>query len=275
MSAPPTQTGKPPRPPRIVAVSGIVFSALYVASLVLIRLAVPADPTDPGVWLADPVFRNWVHIALHVVPFTGIAFLWFMGVLRNRIGVLEDQFFATAFLGSGLLFVAMLFVAIAVSRGLLDTFGTGFASPGESEAYRVGRGMAYALMNTFGMKMAAVFMFVTSSIGLRTGFLARWVSYVGFVFGAVMLVAITDFAWVGLLLPCWVLLVSTWILFVDVHQGRQDAFPERLRNAPVDPPGIAGAGGDSFARLAPEMGKHRGISGGGTVRRVNQTKGQD
>ena len=106
-----------PSPPRVVAISGIIFSALYIVSLVLIRLAVPADPTEPGFWLADPAFRNWVRIALNLVPFTGIAFLWFMAVLRNRIGLLEDRFFATVFLGSGLLFVAMLFAAVSVARG--------------------------------------------------------------------------------------------------------------------------------------------------------------
>jgi hypothetical protein len=221
MSTPPTESGHPPAPPRVVAVSGIVFSALYIASLVLLRLAIPADPAEPGAWLADPVVRNGVRFALNLVPFTGIAFLWFMAVLRNRVGLLEDRFFATVFLGSGLLFVAMLFATVAVARGLLDTFGTGTVLPGESEAYRVGRGMAYALMNTFGMRMAAVFMFVTSTIGLRTAVLSRWVSFVGFAFGLVLLLVITDFAWIALLFPCWVLLVSTWILIADFHQGRQ------------------------------------------------------
>jgi hypothetical protein len=221
LTAAPTESGKPPTPPRMVAISGIVFSAFYIASLVLLRIAVPADPRDPGAWLADTVFRNWVHIALNLVPFTGIAFLWFMAVLRNRIGLLEDRFFATVFLGSGLLFVAMLFAAVAVSRGLLDAFATDTALPGASEAYRLGRGTAYALMNTFGMRMAAVFMFVTSTIGLRTAVLSRWVSFVGFAFGLAMLLAITDFAWIALLLPFWVLLVSTWILIADFHQVRQ------------------------------------------------------
>jgi hypothetical protein len=220
MSTAPIESGQPPAPPRVVAISGIVFSALCIASVVLLRLAVPADPADPGAWLADPVFRNWVHVALNLVPFTGIAFLWFMAVLRNRIGLLEDRFFATVFLGSGLLFVAMLFAAVAVSRGLLDTFGSSSGLPGQSETYRVGRGMAYALMNTFGMRMAAVFMLVTSSIGLRTGVLARWLSFVGFAVGFVFLLVITDFAWIALLFPCWVLLVSTWILIADFHQAR-------------------------------------------------------
>ncbi len=214
------QTQEVPSPPRVVAVSGIVFSVLYIASLVLIRLAVPADPTEPGVWLADPAFRNGVRIALNLVPFTGIAFLWFMAVLRNRIGLLEDRFFATVFLGSGLLFVAMLFAAVAVSRGLLDTFEPTSLPGPERNLSTLVDGMAYALMNTFGMRMAAVFMFVTSTIGLRTAVLSRWVSFVGFAFGLVLLLVITDFAWIALLFPWWVLLVSTYILSAEFRMER-------------------------------------------------------
>ncbi len=172
MSSSPTETRQPRSPPRVVAVSGIVFSLLYITGLVLIRIAVPADPRDPGIWLADPAYRNWVRIALNLVPFAGIAFLWFMAVLRNRIGLFEDRFFATVFLGSGLLFIAMLFAAGAVSRGLLETFAAARHLSADNETYAVGRAMAHALMNTFGMKMAAIFMFVTSMIGLRTGVLA-------------------------------------------------------------------------------------------------------
>jgi hypothetical protein len=218
MSTIPTETRLTPAPPRVVAISGIVFSVLYIASLVLIRSAVPADPTEPGAWLADPDFRNWIRFALTLVSFTGIAFLWFMAVLRNRIGLLEDRFFATVFLGSGLLFVAMLFAAAAVAQGLLDTFGTGAGLPGQSETYAFGRRMGYALMNTFGMRMAAVFMFVTSTIGLRTAILSRWVSFVGFAFGLVLLLVFTDFAWIALLIPFWVLLVSAWILIRDLDR---------------------------------------------------------
>ena len=60
----PPQTQQVPSPPRVVAISGMIFAVLYIVSLVLIRLAVPADPTEPGLWLADPSFRNWVRIAL-------------------------------------------------------------------------------------------------------------------------------------------------------------------------------------------------------------------
>jgi hypothetical protein len=215
MSTSPTESGRPPVPPRGIAISGILFSVLYIISLVLIRMAAPADPSDPGQWLADPVLRNWGSVALNLVPFTGLAFLWFMAVLRNRIGLLEDRFFATVFLGSGLLFVAMLFAACSVTQGLLNAFDLGL--PGESEAYKFGRGMAYALMHTFGIRMAAVFMFVTSMIGLRTGVLARSVSFTGFAFGLVLLLVVTEFAWIALLFPLWALLLSAYVLYTDLR----------------------------------------------------------
>jgi len=117
------------RTPRAAAVAGIVFSVLLISSLVLLRISVPAESAVPGTWLTDSGKRTAVAIGLNLIPFAGIAFLWFIGVIRDRIGTHEDRFFATVFLGSGLLLVGMLFVAAAVAGGLFVT-GPGFG-PGE------------------------------------------------------------------------------------------------------------------------------------------------
>ena len=93
--------------PRAGAIAGIIFSILLIISLVLIRVSVPATPADAGTWLSD--IGKAVSLALDLLPFAGIAFLWFIGVLRDRMGAQEDRFFATVFLGSGLLFLAMIF----------------------------------------------------------------------------------------------------------------------------------------------------------------------
>jgi hypothetical protein len=81
------------RTPRAAAVAGIVFSVLLTVALVLVRLAVPSDPADAGDWLADGRKRDAVLLALNLLPFAGIAFLWFIGVVRDRIGAGEDRFF--------------------------------------------------------------------------------------------------------------------------------------------------------------------------------------
>jgi hypothetical protein len=218
-----SKEGRPaPAPPRAVAIVGIVFSAMYMTSLVLVRLALPADPTDPGGWLSDSGYRSSVQVALNLVPFTGIAFLWFMGVLRTRIGLLEDQFISTVFFGSGLLFVGLLFATVAVAGGILATFGAEGHPAATSETYALSRRISHVLMNTFAVKMAGVFMFVTSTIGLRTGIVPRWMVYLGYALALVMLVTITDFAWIAMVFPSWVLLVSAYIL---VTKSRPGEFP--------------------------------------------------
>src|SRR5260370_31955054 len=92
--------------PRAAAVAGILFSVLLIAGLVLFQLSVRADPLETGALLRTS--SNKIALALNLIPFAGIAFLWFIGVLRDRMGELEDRFFATVFLGSGLLFLALL-----------------------------------------------------------------------------------------------------------------------------------------------------------------------
>ena len=82
----PLRAGSPLRTPRAAAVAGIIFSVLLITALVLLRISVPAHPAVAGAWLTDSRRRAAVVIALNLVPFAGIAFLWFVGVLRDRIG---------------------------------------------------------------------------------------------------------------------------------------------------------------------------------------------
>lgn len=124
-------------PPRAAAAAGVIFSVLMSVSLVLVRLAVPASQTDAGVWLTDPSRRNALRFAVQLAPFAGIAFLWFIGVLRNRVGMAEDQFFATVFLGSGLLVVASLFASAALSGGLVEAMANGHTHLIDTETYYI------------------------------------------------------------------------------------------------------------------------------------------
>jgi hypothetical protein len=106
--------------PRAAGIAGIIFSVLLLGIFGLLRILVPIDPLDQGSWL--PAHAHSVGLALNLVPFAGIAFLWFIGVIRDRLGGLEDRFFATVFLGSALLFLAMLFAAAAVGGALILIF---------------------------------------------------------------------------------------------------------------------------------------------------------
>ena len=212
-------------PPRAAAVAGVVFSALMIVGLGIVRLAVTSNPAAPGVWLTDPVRQHGLRVALQLVPFAGVAFLWLMGVLRSRLGSLEDRFFATVFLGSGLLFVAMLFAAAATATALVDTVAAGNIPLSDSATYHLARRASYTFLNVFAIKMAGVFMFSTCAMALRTAFLPRWVAFSGFGCGIVLVVVITDWEWIALLFPAWILLVSIQILVADLGGRSTDSAP--------------------------------------------------
>ena len=97
--------------PRAAAIAGILFAVLYSTSWILIRLSVPSEGLDAVEWL-DSQAKN-LSLAMSLIPFAGISFLWFMGVVRDRMGRLEDQFFSTLFFGSGYLYLSMTFASAA------------------------------------------------------------------------------------------------------------------------------------------------------------------
>jgi hypothetical protein len=198
------------RTPRAAAIAGVLFAVLLTTALALVWLATPSGAGDSNAWLADPSRKRMVVLALNLVPFAGIAFLWFIGVVRDRIGAREDRFFATVFLGSGLLFVAMLFVASAVTGAFIaDVVGRTGASQGISG---FGRRVGAVVLHAYAMRMAAVFTISTATIGLRTGFIPRWLGFSGYAMALVLLFAVDVSRWVELLFPLWILLLSLDIL---------------------------------------------------------------
>jgi hypothetical protein len=210
------------RTPRSAALAGIAFSVLFTAALVLVRTAIPGDPSDAGRWLSDSSRRDAVLLALGLVPFAGIAFLWFVGVLRDRVGEAEDRFFATVFLGSGLLFVGMLFVASALAAGLVASAGDQGDSLLSADTWDVGRRTTYELMTVYAMRMAAVFMLATSTILLRTRLAPRWLVASGYAIAILLLVTVGFFAWVELVFPAWVLMLSLYVLITGFRRGRME-----------------------------------------------------
>jgi len=211
------------RTPRAAGIAGILFAVLLTTALVLIRLAASADPGDAAPFLAEPTKRRLVILALNLVPFSGIAFLWFIGVVRDRIGQREDRFFATVFLGSGLLFVAMLFMASAVTAGFLADAALRPGAPQQISG--VGRRIGAIVLHTYAMRMAAVFTISTATIGIRTGVIPRWLGFVGYAIALILLVAIGATPWVELLFPLWVLLLSLDTLAENFRSSRVGSDP--------------------------------------------------
>jgi len=207
------------RTPKAAAIAGMLFSLLTVAAFWLLLISVPADPQEPGAWLSAS--SSTVALGLNLVPFAGIAFLWFIGVLRDRLGQLEDRFFATVFFGSGLLFLGMLFTAAAIVGAILIAFA---AQPEELinlATFQFARAAVYSIVNIYMVKMAGVFMISTSTVAIYTGFAPRWLAIFGYVLSLRLLFGSYYIRWSFVVFPLWVFLISVFILLDNLRQPRQ------------------------------------------------------
>ncbi len=206
------------RTPRSAAVAGIAFGLLLGSAYTLIRISIPADSSADDSWLATR--HTAVSVALVLVPFGGIAFLWFIGVVRDHIGAREDRFFSTVFFGSGLLFLAMAFTAAAMAGGMLAAYRVAPEGMATSGLYSFGRDTMFRITNIYAIRMAGVFMISLSTLWRRTGAVPRVLALFTYALALVLLVSISFSLWVVLVFPAWVVAVSIYIL---VHTMRTSA----------------------------------------------------
>lgn len=208
--------------PKAAAMAGILFSLLLFTSLVLL-LNIMSDDADLNlIRFADN--KQKVQIALNLVPFASIAFLWFVGVVRDRFGDQEDQFFGTVFLGSGLLFIAMLFVSSSVAGSFFLLSRNEASQLLNSAYYNFSLIVARETMTNYGIRMAGVFMISTSSLFIRTQVIPRWLAWLGVGLAAIVILRIdyiNRLGWVFLSFPLWVLLVSIYIL-IDNYRKKKE-----------------------------------------------------
>jgi hypothetical protein len=207
---------------RSAAIAGILFGVLLLAAMIMLRIALSEGGL--ATLQANAQQRNLIRISLSLVPFAGIAFLWFIGVVREQLGETEDRLFSTVFMGSGLLFLAMLFTGAATSTSLLVMVG---GADADTAVLAYGQNTAHGLISVYAMRMAAVFTISVSTVGMRTAGLPRWVSLLGYLIALVLLVAAASWRWTQVVFPAWVLLVSVVILFVRP--------PNRTRTVEVGP----------------------------------------
>ena len=194
--------------PRAAALAGVLFAVLFGAAIILIRSSLPEGVQPGSRWIDTG--SDKIKLASELMPFAGICFLWFIGVVRANLGRFEDKFFATVTLGSGLLFLAMMFAASAVGVGLVES--RHYAVGGTGEVGIFGQMLLLNLSKTYALRMAAVFMMSLATIWLRTGLMPRWLVAVSYLAALTLIIGGDTTMWLTLAFPVWVLIVSVLFL---------------------------------------------------------------
>lgn len=190
--------------------AGVAFAVLFTVAFGLLLVGVPpAEPQAFATWWTAS--RDRVALGTYLVPFVGIAFVWFVAAVRERIGHGEGLFFSTVFLGSALLFTATIFVTGAAAGAMLAA-AESLESRRAAEVATFSHAFGYALLFGFAVKMGAMFMLVVASIGRSARALPGWVTAFSLVLGIATLVASTFWDPIALVFPGWVAVISVFLI---------------------------------------------------------------
>jgi hypothetical protein len=205
------------RSPRSAAIAGILYSLLTAASMVLLYNSVTVDPAAVGSeWLE--AWSGAATVVLILVPFAGIAFLWFTGVMRDLLGDLEDKFFATVFFGSGIILVVMLYTWAAAFGAIFGTYAAAADLLVDNDIFIYATVFMNQVIGNYFLRMAAVYMLSIGSLWTRTDAVPRWLTIVTFVVGLAFLFFAGMLRWARFMFPAWVLLVSVYILVLNYRR---------------------------------------------------------
>jgi uncharacterized membrane protein YbjE (DUF340 family) len=212
--------GRELRSPRAAALAGIAYSIMMYI-IMLSTSDIRINPEN----ITRENLQKWsgtASLVLILVPFCGITFLWFTGVIRDRLRHQEGHFFATLFFGSGLIIVVLLFIWGAILGAIMITK--------DMDVVRsVGIGIyvfAFVIMNeivgNYSLRMAGVYMTIVGTLWHRTKLVPRWVTITTYILAFGFLVAADKIREARLIFPSWVFVVSIVILILNFRQRRGD-----------------------------------------------------
>jgi hypothetical protein len=210
------------RSPRSAAIAGIIYSILMTTGMVLtynITRDVPQDITKD--WLE--VWSNTASVALTLVPFAGIAFLWFTGVVRDRLGEHEDQLFATIFLSSGIITVVLFFIWAAIFAALMRTTSLAAVGLADDDVYVFGFALMNRIIGDYTLRMAGVYMMAIGTLWTRSGIMPRWLTIITYVLALGYLLAAGWAKEARFIFPVWVFVVSVYILVLNYRSTHEQA----------------------------------------------------
>jgi len=212
------------RSPRAAAIAGIIYSILTITVMALTRRAAYVQPED----VTREFLETWsgtFSIVLTIVPFAGIAFLWFTGVIRDRLRDREDRFFATIFFGSGIIYVLLLFLWGAILGTIMRMTtleALGVVNAFSDDVYVFGVVLMNEIVGNFAFRMIGVYMSAVGTMWNRTKLMPRWLTFITYILALGFLVAAQSIREARFIFPAWVFVVSVYTLILNYRSTHQD-----------------------------------------------------
>ena len=188
-------------------------------------LAAPSvDASDEEIirYYADPRPGLYTLVLLQFIVIGTIAFLWFIGVVRSRLGEGEPKLFGTVFPGGAILMAGVVLAGTAAlaAPAVLTEAGGRIPDPG---AASMTRALAVTLLSVFAPRVATLVVFSTAALGRATGALPRWLVWLSYAVGVFEFVNVTVAPTTVYVFPAWIALVSVVLLIRRSSRGPDQA----------------------------------------------------
>jgi len=209
------------RSPRSAAIAGILYSLLTTLSMVLLSNLATTDPSD----INSDQLETWsgsASLVLTLVPFAGIAFLWFTGVIRERIGDREDRFFSTIYFGSAIVIVVMSFIWAAIVGAIFGTFALATDVLVDNGIYIFGFALMNQIIGNYVVRMAGVYMLSIGTVWIRAEVMPRWLTIITFIVALGFLFFASVIREARFVFPAWVFLVSVYLLILNYRRSNEE-----------------------------------------------------
>ena len=202
------------------AIAGIICATGWSVSLAGLLKApgIGASDADIDRYYSDPATGTAALIWVQVLVFATIAFLWFVGVVRGRLGDREPRLFGTVFFGASILLAGLLFVGASFLAAPAVLVSVGGRTP-TPDAVALTRAAAAVVLSVFAPRVATLVMFATASLGRATGALPRWLVWLTYTVGVAEFVNVTIAVPTIYVVPAWVAVVSIVLLLRRPPQG--------------------------------------------------------
>lgn len=205
------------------AIAGLAHSALsLIATWLLLQAPDPGDGAGTlDEWYSTPANQRRMILGLNLLVMSSIAFLWFVAVIRRRVGDRENRFFGTVFFGSALLLSgAWLTAGVLASAPALSA--STFDLVPDPDTIAALQAAAVGMASVVATRLEAVFIVSTTTVGRLSEVMPRWLVVGGYVIGLVLLlVPVPNVASVWVF-PIWVAVASANFLVRRDQVARVD-----------------------------------------------------
>jgi hypothetical protein len=191
--------------------AGVLAAITFLVGVVMVSNSPDSDDNNAQIieWYADHGHRVTVIVGAFILAFCGLFLLWFAAGLRQRLRLAEggEGRLSNVALGGAVLLIGLLWVGASLLAAIpaAESLG-GVNALTVSDVGRFLPQAGFGAILLFSMFGAIAMIDATSVVIWRTDVLPRWLAWLGFVCGVVLLFGVVFLPMIAL--PIWLIATS-------------------------------------------------------------------